>query len=79
MCIRDSLGAGVEFAPTNEDGIKLFAGVYYHTGILDVTNGFGGNTTYTEALTVANPLPQTQDRNPRNAMHHIMLRVGVVF
>lgn len=73
------LGAGVEFAPTNEDGIKLFAGVYYHTGILDVTNGFGGNTTFTEALTTANPLPQTQDRNPRNAMHHIMLRIGVVF
>lgn len=77
--ITAGLGAGVEFAPTDPDGLRLYAGVYYHTGLIDITNGFEDKTTFTEALTLSNPLPEAQERNPRNAMHNIALRIGVIF
>jgi hypothetical protein len=72
-------GAGVEFSPTDPDGLRLYAGIYYHSGLLDVTGGFLGKTTYTEALTLTNLLPDSQERNPRNAMHTIALRIGAIF
>ncbi len=77
--ISAGLGAGVEFAPTDPDGLRLYAGVYYHTGLIDITGGFKDKTTFTEAMNASNPIPETQDRNPRNAMHNIALRIGVIF
>lgn len=77
--ISAGIGAGVEFAPTDPDGLRLYAGAYYHYGILDVTGGFQEKTTFTEAQTLTNLVPETQDRNPRNAMHNIVLRIGAIF
>ncbi|MCH2023195.1 MAG: PorT family protein [Saprospiraceae bacterium] len=69
------LGAGVEFTPTNPDGLRLYAGVYYMTGVLDATDGFNGaNTTLRKVNTATN-----SSKNPRNAQHNIAIRLGVIF
>lgn len=75
-------GAGVEFTPNADGGLRLYAGIYYHSGLIDVTGGFSGQTVFSPAKNVNNPedLPTNkQERNPRNAMHNIALRIGVIF
>ncbi len=73
-------GAGVEFAPSDPDGLKLYAGIYYNTGIIDVTGGFSPDkTTFTEAQTGGLTNLDSQIRNPRNALHNISLRIGCIF
>ncbi|MDC0231571.1 outer membrane beta-barrel protein [Aureispira] len=69
------LGAGVEFAPTDPDGLRLYAGVYYMTGVLDATDGFkGANTTLRKDNSAT-----VSSKNPRNAQHNISIRIGVIF
>lgn len=76
-------GAGVEFAPNADGGLRLYAGIYYHSGLIDMTGGFTSEkTVFTPANNVNNPDNLTinvQERNPRNAMHNIALRIGVIF
>jgi hypothetical protein len=73
-------GAGVEFNPSDPDGLRLYAGVYYHTGVIDVTGGFLGKTVFTEAETTATTTSlSTREINPRNALHNVVLRIGAIF
>ena len=76
-------GAGVEFAPNADGGLRLYAGIYYHSGLIDMTGGFASDdTVFTPANNVNNPdnlAINKQERNPRNAMHNIALRIGVIF
>lgn len=79
-------GAGVEFAPNADGGLRLYAGIYYHSGLIDMTGGFASDqTVFSSARNVNNPdnpsstTVNTQNRNPRNAMHNIALRIGVIF
>lgn len=72
-------GAGVEFAPNSDGGLRLYAGIYYHSGLIDVTGGFTGKTVFSSANNVNNVPVDVQERNPRNAMHNIALRIGVIF
>ncbi|CAA6820958.1 MAG: Unknown protein [uncultured Aureispira sp.] len=78
-------GAGVEFTPNSDGGLRLYAGIYYHSGLIDMTGAFTGQTEFTSAKNVDNPdnspstSVNTQTRNPRNAMHNVALRIGVIF
>lgn len=73
-------GAGVEFTPDQENGLRLYAGIYYETGVIDVTGGFTGETTFQEATTGSNAGSEvTKTLNPRNSAHTISLRIGVIF
>lgn len=69
------LGAGVEYAPNADGGLRLFAGIYYDTGLIDVTNGFTGND-----VKLREPNSSVEvNRNPTNMLHNIALRLGVTF
>lgn len=73
-------GAGVEYSPNQDGGLRLYAGVYYDAGILDVTGGFQAGTVFSEALTATNTLTRdTKTTNPYNMMHNINLRIGILF
>ncbi len=73
------LGAGVEYAPNADGGLRLFAGIYYDTGLIDVTNGFtGDNVRLREPNTALGSTGEVK-RNPTNMLHNIGLRVGVTF
>lgn len=72
------VGAGVEYSPNQDGGLRLYAGIYYQSGLIDVTNGFGANTTFSAAANPSVPV-DIQERNPRNALHNIALRIGVLF
>lgn len=72
-------GAGVEFTPDQENGLRLYAGIYYETGVIDVTGGFAGKTDFKPASTSANPNPTIDAQNPRNSSHTVSLRIGVIF
>lgn len=72
-------GAGVELAPNSDGGLRLYAGVYFHHGVIDITNGFGGTTAFTSPDNPNTVISETQNRNPRNAFNNIALRLGVVF
>ncbi|MCP4438205.1 MAG: PorT family protein [Aureispira sp.] len=71
-------GAGVEYTPNAEGGLRLFAGIYYDYGLLDVVSRKKIN--YEEAWTDPNTAGDIdQEINPRNALHNISLRIGVTF
>lgn len=70
-------GAGVEYSPNSEGGLRLFAGIYYDYGVLDVVGRKKIN--YEEPLTAATTNRETKNLNPRNALHNIALRIGVTF
>ncbi|BDS14048.1 PorT family protein [Aureispira anguillae] len=82
-------GAGVEFTPNAEGGLRLYAGVYYDAGIIDVVGGFGGEMTLRAAATVDDPATAIDESldinaaskttNPYNMMHNINLKIGVLF
>ena len=72
-------GAGVELSPNSDGGLRMYAGIYYHHGILDVTGGFGGTTSFSSPDNSNAVIDETQERNPRNAQHNIGLRLGVIF
>lgn len=72
-------GAGVEFTPDQENGLRLYAGIYYETGVIDVTAGFEGKTDFRAASTTSGIEGELQQKNPRNSSHTISLRIGVIF
>lgn len=45
-------GAGVEFTPNADGGLRLYAGIYYEAGIIDVIGGFAGDIFLKAANTV---------------------------
>ena len=73
------LGAGVELTPNQDGGLRIYAGVYYHSGLIDITGGFGDQTRFFSPQNPNTPIDEFQDRNPRNGMHNIALRLGVIF
>lgn len=73
------LGAGVELTPNNDGGLRIYAGIYYHSGLIDVTGAFGQPTSFFSPQNANTPVNEKQDRNPSNAMHNIALRLGVIF
>ncbi len=72
-------GAGVEISPNSDGGLRIYAGVYYHHGIIDMTSGFTGKTVFSSPENTNSPINETQERNPRNTQHNIGLRLGVIF
>jgi hypothetical protein len=67
-------GAGIEFMPSGDDGLRLVAGFYYTAGLLDVTKKVNLPTaTLNDAPTT------TEEKNPRTGFHNIGLRIGVIF
>lgn len=73
-------GAGVEYTPNQDGGLRIYAGFYYTAGIIDVTGGIpASDIAFTAAQTPSNLTPETQNRNPRNGLHNIALRIGVIF
>lgn len=72
-------GAGVEISPNSDGGLSIYAGIYFHHGVIDITNGFSGDISFSSPDNVDSPISETQERNPRNALNNIALRLGVVF
>lgn len=88
-------GAGVEFTPNAEGGLRLYAGVYYDAGIIDVIGGFSpdvelraANTVVDDPATATNETADAENNtakvakkvtNPYNMMHNINLKIGVIF
>lgn len=72
-------GAGVEFTPDQENGLRLYAGIYYETGVIDVTGGFAEKTDFRAAATSTTVEGELQSKNPRNSSHTVSLRIGVIF
>jgi hypothetical protein len=63
-------GAGVEYSPNAEGGLRLIGGLYYNYNFIDMTKrvemrGFEDNN-----FTVS---------NPTNGFHNVALRIGVIF
>jgi hypothetical protein len=74
--IAAGVGAGVEWAPTGPDGIRLIGGIYYSAGVLDITK----KIELYDPLDTANPVGERYvEKNPRSAFQNIALRIGVVF
>lgn len=73
------LGAGVELTPNSDGGLRIYAGIYYHSGLIDMTGAFGEDTRFFSPQNINSPIDEQQDRNPRNGMHNIALRLGVIF
>jgi len=72
-------GAGVEYSPNSEGGLRIYGGIYYTYGIIDVTNAFGGETDFRDATTPTNLTPTAVKRNPYNALQNVALRIGATF
>ena len=73
------LGMGVEYSPNAEGGLRIYAGVYYDAGLLDVTNGFsGGRVRLREPNTLLGSSGEV-NKNPVNMLHNIGLRIGATF
>lgn len=73
------MGAGVEYAPNADGGLRLFAGLYYDAGLIDITNGFTGDKVRLREPNTALGSSGEVKRNPTNMLHNIALRVGVTF
>lgn len=69
--IMAGVGAGVEWSPTEEKGIRLIGGIYYSSAVIDVN----------KSVRMYDPDNKTINNatNPRNAFQNIALRVGVMF
>ncbi len=67
-------GAGVEFSPNNEGGLRLVGGFYYNYGFLDTVkkNELFDNVTNPGA-------PTYKENKARTGFHNISLRIGVIF
>jgi hypothetical protein len=66
-------GAGVEWAPNDEGGLRLVGGIYYNYGIIDAVKT---NQLFNTPITV----PATyKDNKASTGFHNISLRIGVVF
>lgn len=70
------VGAGVEWSPNDGDGIRLIAGIYYNTGVFDMTK----KINLYDPLDINNtPDKRYREKNPRNAFQTVSLRIGVIF
>jgi hypothetical protein len=72
--IAAGLGAGVEWSPNEEGGIRLIGGIYYNAAVLDIT----------KKVTLYDPLvnptsARFSEKNPRSAFQNVSLRIGVIF
>lgn len=72
--IAAGLGAGVEWSPNEEGGIRLIGGIYYNAAVLDVT----------KKVALYDPLvnptsARFSEKNPRSAFQNVSLRIGVIF
>lgn len=62
-------GLGVEWAPNDEEGVRIIGGIYYQAAILDATKRF--------SLTQDDG--SLREENPAARLNTISLRVGVLF
>jgi hypothetical protein len=68
------VGAGVEWSPNSEGGIRLIGGIYYSSAVLDMNKKVA---LFDPLATNANE--KFVSKNPRSAFQGIALRIGVVF
>ncbi len=66
-------GAGVEYSPNDEGGLRLVGGFYYHYGFLDTVKK---NYLYDNTVTPSTP---TKESKARTGFHNIGLRIGIIF
>jgi hypothetical protein len=74
--IAAGVGAGVEWSPNKEGGIRLIGGIYYSAAVLDMTKKV---ELYDPLDTQNTPQNRYVEKNPRSAFQNISLRIGVVF
>ena len=67
------VGAGVEFSPNNDGGLRLIGGFYYNYGFIDAVQK---NQLFD---TDVNGSRQLVDNNAITGFHNIGLRLGVIF
>ena len=73
------LGMGVEYSPNADGGLRLYAGIYYDAGLLDMTNGFTSKQVRLREPGMALGSTGEVNKNPTNMLHTIALRIGVNF
>jgi hypothetical protein len=74
--IAAGVGAGVEWSPNKEGGIRIIGGIYYSAAVLDMTK----KVQLYDPLDVQNtPENRYVEKNPRSAFQNISLRIGVMF
>jgi hypothetical protein len=68
------VGAGVEYAPNEEGGLRIIGGFYYNYGFIDMIkkNELFDNITNPAA-------PTYRENKARTGFHNIGLRIGVIF
>jgi len=66
-------GAGVEYAPNEEGGLRLVGGFYYNYGFIDT---FKKNLLYDNTQL---PVTPTKENKASTGFHNIGLRIGVIF
>jgi hypothetical protein len=67
-------GAGVEWAPNDEGGLRLIGGIYYNYGVIDAVKS---NQLFQTPINVASP--SYIKNSASTGFHNISLRIGVVF
>jgi hypothetical protein len=67
-------GAGVEFSPNDEGGLRLVGGFYYNYGFLDVVK----KNELFDDVTVPTA-PTYKENKARTGFHNISLRIGIIF
>jgi hypothetical protein len=67
-------GAGVEWSPNDDGGLRLVGGFYYNYGFIDAVkkNKFFDNTTIPNN-------PTFKENKARTGFHNIGLRIGIIF
>ena len=67
-------GAGVEWSPNDDGGLRLVGGFYYNYGFIDAVkkNQFFDNTTDPNN-------PTFKENKARTGFHNIGLRIGIIF
>jgi hypothetical protein len=67
-------GAGVEFSPNDEGGLRLVGGFYYNYGFIDMIK----KNKFFDDVTVPTE-PKYKDNKARTGFHNISLRIGIIF
>jgi hypothetical protein len=66
-------GAGVEWSPNDDGGLRLVGGFYYNYGFIDAVKK---NTFYDNTIIPSTP---TKESKARTGFHNIGLRIGIIF
>jgi len=66
-------GAGVEWSPNEDGGLRLVGGFYYNYGFIDAVK-----KNYLYDNTLVSPTP-TKESKARTGFHNIGLRIGIIF